>query len=159
MASSVNLSGWAGEIIEDMELSGVTTGSVVSWLGNNLGNLNNLLGSEYEYVSGDISGAILPEMETGPIDIYEKMYECQYLSKKARQAATLGFSDWIQIDGDDQGSIRKVSKTEVAKELRGQAKDCKLELEDLVNVYNASQSGALPNQVIGVTDCCYVEPC
>jgi len=156
VASSLNISGWAGEIIDEMELSGVTTGSIVSWLENNLGSLNNSLDTSFEFLSGDVSGIILPEMSLTEIDIYEKMYECQYLSKKARQAASLGLTDWLQIQGDDQGLIRKVSKTEVAKELRGQAKDCKEELFNFIYGYSRGQSGALPQQVVGLPDCdCY----
>lgn len=151
MPSSTDLSGWAGEIIESMALSGVTTGSVVSWLENNVGNLNLSLHTTGYYL---LSGDILPEMSTNAMAIYTQMYECFYLSKEARRAAQLGYDDWVEINGQDQGSMRKVSKSELSKNFTTLAKDCNQRLNDLLDWYlneggNGETPGRIPVQVIG----------
>jgi hypothetical protein len=157
MYSSLNLSGWAGQILDDYLISGVTTGSVVSWLESNVGKLNILIKENFyvEYISG--SGEILPEMNQPATSIYTKIYECEYLSRQAKQAAYLGISDWVELEGADQGKIRKVSKTEASKELRNLAKDCKSELTDLIKDYKAQVSGEylIPSQVL-TSFCCGV---
>jgi len=150
MASSTDLSGWAGEIIESMELSGVTTGSVVSWLENNVGSLNLSLREEYALTSGQI----LPEMSINAMAIYTQMYDCYYLSKEGRRAAQLGYDDWVEIQGEDQGQIRKVSKSELSKNFLSLAKECQQNLTKLTNWYvndggNGASPSKMPQQVIG----------
>lgn len=154
MISSLDLSGWAGYIIEEYGISGTTTGSVVTWLENNVGKLNMLIKENY-YVSGDPS-QILPEMNDMAESIYTKMYECWYLKRQASQASVMGITDWIEIEGADQGRIRKVSKTEAAKELRGLANDCNSELLKLISAYLGQIDGVyrVPTQIIGDYGCC-----
>ena len=153
MTSSLDLSGWAGDIISYMSLSGVTTGSVASWLRSNVGNLNLVTRSSYE-TSGD--NAIIPDMSGNAIFVYSKMYECNYLAQESRKASLLGYSDWVEIQGEDQGSIRKVSKSEISKNLLALSKQCKEELGELISEYNNSNGGNLPYQVLGITRsiCC-----
>ena len=153
--SSLNLSGWAGSILDEYGVSGVTTGSIVSWLENNVGQLNIAIQENFyvEYVSG--SGEILPEMNQPAINIYTQMYNCQDLAKQAKQAAYLGISDWVELEGADQGKIRKVSKTEASKELRALSKDCKEELSQMIRDYKSQITGdyMMPSQVITSLDC------
>ncbi len=154
MSSSLNLSGWAGDIIESLDLSGITTGSVASWLRTNVGSLNLVTRSEYE-TSGD--NAIIPEMSGNVIYLYSKMYECNYLSQESRRASLLGYNDWIEIQGEDQGSIRKVSKSEISKNLLALSKLCKEELAVTIKEYNNTNGGNLPHQILGIprgTYCC-----
>jgi hypothetical protein len=153
-ADSSNLSGWAGELIDLYGLSGVTTGSVVVWLETNVGSLNLALHSEYATVSGsgivDITGGLMGDME---MDIYSQMYECYIYKKKSVQAAQLGFNDWIQLDGDQQGGIRKVSKTELAKELRNASRDCNKDLDKQILWYRRNggpNPEGMPRQIIPV---------
>lgn len=150
MASSTNLSGWAGDIINSMELSGVTTGSIVSWLQNNVGSLNLSLREEYALTSGQI----LPEMSINAMAIYTQMYECYYLAKEGRRAAQLGYDDWVEIQGEDQGKIRKVSKSELSKNFLSLSKECQENLKNLTNWYineggNGEMPSRIPLQVIG----------
>lgn len=171
MPSSTDLSGWAGSIIDSMSLSGVTTGSVVCWLENNVGVLNLSLQTTGYYATGN---QILPSMDINTMAIYTQMYECYYLSKEARLSAQLGYDDWVEINGQDQGSIRKVSKSELSKNFSTLAKDCQLRLSDLLNWYlneggNGQDPARMPLQVIGdqaykcgipaaylsPTNCCY----
>jgi hypothetical protein len=154
MSSSLNLSGWAGDIIQYLDLSGTTTGSVASWLRTNVGSLNLVIRSEYE-TSGD--NAIVPEMSGNVVYLYSKMYECNYLSQESRRASLLGYNDWIEIQGEDQGSIRKVSKSEISKNLLALSKLCKEELAVIIKEYNNSNGGNLPYQILGIprrTYCC-----
>lgn len=151
MPSSTDLSGWAGDIIESMELSGVTTGSVVSWLENNVGNFNLSLHTTGFYLS---SGQILPEMTANEMAIYTQMYNCYYLSKESRRAAQLGYNDWVEVNGQDQGSMRKVSKSELSKNFYSLARDCNERLDDLLDWYlnqggNGDGPSRMPLQVIG----------
>lgn len=157
MYSSFDLSGWAGEIIEEMGISGTTTtGSVVAWLENNVGSLNLVLHEDF-LLSGDkiYDPPDMIEMNQMAASIYTQMYECFYLGRAARQAAVLGVTDWIEIEGADQGKIRKVSKTEAAKELRGSANDCNSFLKDLIKNYNNQVAGGFfePSQIIGGLGC------
>lgn len=151
MSNSIDLSGWGGEIIEALGLSGVTTGSVVVWLQTNLGQLNLALRSDFSYIADsgifDASGISMDEVA---MNIYSKMYECAVYRKKSVQASQLGFSDWIEIAGDQQGSIRKVSKTELSKELRGIYKDCNDELNQAIMWYRRNggpNPDGMPKQV------------
>lgn len=167
MYSSFDLSGWAGQIIDEMGISGTTTtGSVVSWLENNVGSLNLVLHEDFVLVSGQIFDP--PEnieMNQMAANIYTQMYECSSLSKSAHQAAYLGITDWVELEGADQGKIRKVSKTEAAKELRAASKDCKETLAQLIKNYRGQVSGVFfsPTQIIGAVGCynhryCSYEP-
>lgn len=151
MASSLDVSGWAGEVISYLDLSGVTTGSVAAWMRSNVGNLNLTIREEFS-VSG--SNAIVPEMSQSEIAIYSKMYECSYLTSESRRAAQLGYKDWVEIKGDDQGSIRKVSKSELSKNLISLSRICKEDFNSLVNEYITS-SGNLPFQVLGLSRKCF----
>ena len=131
MASPSQLSGWAGRILESLDETGISTGRVVTWLQNNLYRVNNALSTGF-YTEG---GYILPDMTMNESGIYEQMYVCDYYSKKANLALGAFAYDWTEIRGEDQGSIRRVSKNEVAKSYQAQAKECKVDLKELINWY------------------------
>lgn len=151
MSTSADLSGWAGELLDLYGFTGVTTGSVVTWLQTNLGSLNLALKTEYQYSGSgiyDATGGLMGEIEMG---IYSQFYECYMYKKLAVQASQLGFNDWIQLDGDGQGGIRKVSKTELGKELRATAKDCNADLDKQILWYRRNggpNPEGMPKQVI-----------
>lgn len=150
MISSLNLSGWADYIIEDMGISGrVINAQVVSWLENNVSRLNLLIETDY-YVSGDPS-QILPEMVRVDMDVYQKMYECNYLTKSAKEAAVGAISSFIEIKGDEQGSLKKASMVDVSKNLQALRDNCVKELNDLISKRDGT---FLPSQIIGSTSCC-----
>lgn len=150
MISSLNLSGWADYIIDDMSLSGkVVNSQVVSWLENNVSRLNLLIETNY-YVSGDPS-QILPEMDRVDMDVYQKMYECNYLTKSAKEAAMGAIYSFIEIKGDEQGSIKKASMVEVSKNLQALRDNCIKELNELIS---KREGGFLPSQIISSTSCC-----
>jgi hypothetical protein len=151
MISSLDLSGWAGEIIYIFDLSGTTTGSVTSWMRTNVGNLSLVIRKEFE-VSGE--NAIIPEMENSELGIYTKMYECYRLTQEAKNAALLGYTDWVEVKGDDQGSVRRVSKSELSKNLISLSRICKDELNTLINEYLVSDGSRDPYQILGVSRKC-----
>lgn len=143
MASPSQLSGWAGNILETLEETGISTGRVVSWFQNNLYKLNNILSTGF-YTE---DGYILPEMTTNESGIYEQMYICDYFNKKGNAALGAFAYDWTEIRGEDQGTIRRVSRNEIAKTYQQYAKDCKADLKELISWYE-EQNQILVGQLL-----------
>jgi hypothetical protein len=152
MTTSLDVSGWAGDIIEFMDLmSGVTTGSVSLWLMGNVGTLNLAIDEAFS-TSG--TNAIIPEMDLGVMAIYTKMYECYYMKKTATQQLhlTKGAGAWIAIEGtEEQGAIKRVSGVELARLYKSLFNDCQAELKDMLDWYNQGGGNGysnLPHQVL-----------
>lgn len=136
-------SGWASRLLESLDDSITPTGSVVVWLRNNLGSLNLRLNSEFA-----LSGlCIEPAMSTNVSGIYSEMYFCHYFSKSANKLLGSAQWDWTEIRGDEQGSIRRVSKNEISKTYRLLAKDCQENLARLTEWFNGL-NGSLPTQIL-----------
>lgn len=131
MASPSELSGWAGRLLESLDETVISTGRVVSWFQNNLYHINSALSTGF-YLN---DGSILPEMTTNESGIYEQMYICDYYTKKGNAALGAFAYDWTEIKGEDQGTIRRVSKNEVAKTYQQYSKDCKTDLKQLIKWY------------------------
>ena len=75
-------------------------------------------------------------------------------ANQGRRSAQLGFDDWVEIDGEEQGRIRKVSKSEISKNFLSLAKECQENLKNLTKWYvndggNGDNPSRLPLQVIG----------
>lgn len=137
------ISGWAGEILDSLGDTTTTTGSVYLWLTQSLGTLNDRINTNF-YVNS--TGCIESGMNSAQSGVYTEMYFCYYLSRKAAKMLGAAEYDWTEIDGDEQGSVRRVSKNEQAKTYRLLAKDCKERLNDLVDWYNSEAN--LPKQVL-----------
>lgn len=135
---------WAGLILESLGDEITPTGSVATWLKSNLGILNLRL-EEAFYLSGD---CILPEMNQNISGIYTEMYYCFYYNKLANKNLGAAAYDWTEIAGDEQGTIRKVSKNEVAKTYRLLSKDCREGLDTLTNWFKGTKEAGLPTQVL-----------
>jgi len=135
---------WASLILESLGDTTTPTGSVVSWLKNNLGQLNLRLEEEF-VLSGD---CIEPEMSQNVSGIYTEMYYCYYYNRQATKNLGASAYDWTEIAGDEQGTIRKVSKNEVAKTYRLLAKDCNENLDKLTDWYLETKGPILPTQVL-----------
>jgi hypothetical protein len=140
--SAEQQSGWAGDLIGSIQDSGVSTGTVVSWLRANLGHLNTLLKSEF-ITSGDY---ITPEMNSLQSGIYNEMYYCYWLRKKAQTMVGSMSYDWIEMEGEDQGRVRRVSNTQKATTYQSMARDCEANLKDLVKQYKGGDF-AIPRQI------------
>lgn len=138
------LSGWAGRIIDYINDPSISTGSIVSYFQYNLYKLN--LRIETDFYLGE-SGCIYDQLNPIQSGIYEKMYYCDYLSNRATNVLYLNDFDWTAIDGDKQGSVKKVSNTERAKVTRTQANDCRIELTELIDLYNNNGYYGAPAQI------------
>jgi hypothetical protein len=137
---------WAGLILESLDDVVTPTGSVVTWLRSNLGALNLRLQTEFA-ISG--SGyCIVPEMDQNVSGIYTEMYYCAYYNKMANKNLGASGYDWTEIQGDEQGTIRKVSKNEIAKSFRALAKDCRENLDKLTQWYGENTSPIVPTQIL-----------
>lgn len=143
MASPSELSGWAGRLLESLDETYISTGRVVSWFQNNLYYINNALSTGF-YLE---NGYILPQMTTNEAGIYEQMYICDYYTKKGNAALGAFAYDWTEIRGDDQGTIRRVSKNEVAKTYKQYSIDCRIDLKQLIKWYE-QQTQLLLGQVL-----------
>lgn len=137
MATTLSdLSGWAGQILDSLNETGIATGSTVLWLTSNLGKLNSYIGSGF-YYSGE---AIYPDMDASVSGIYTEMYYCYYLDRQANKFLGAAGYDWTSIDGSEQGSIRKVSRNEQAKTYRMLANDCQARMKELIDFYKSYAS-------------------
>jgi hypothetical protein len=132
MISPSNLSTWADRILDSLDETGISNASVVTWMQNNLYRLNLPLGTGFICNS---SGYIEPDMNQYESGIYEQQYFCYYYKKKANQFLGAAGYDWTEIRGEEDGSIRRVSRNEVAKTYMQNGKECEVQLKDLINWY------------------------
>ncbi len=144
MISPSQLSGWAGRILEGLGDTVTSTGSTVSWLQHNLYKLNLAIDSSF-YLSGEY---IDPDMSGNQSGIYEEIYYCDYLRKRASQLlGGTSFQDVIEFKGEEQGTVRFSSFSERAKAYRTLAADCTTNLNELIDWYTEI-SGQYAYQVL-----------
>lgn len=141
---------WASQILDDLADTTTSTGSVVSWLQTNLYQVNGALGTQY-YLNE--SGCIEPNMDPMGSGIYTQMYNCHWLRKKAIQNLGAAGYDWTRFQGEEQGSITKVSRNETSKTYRILAEDCKKIVDELTDWYKGVYVGqVLYSQRCSTTD-------
>lgn len=147
MLCSGEINSWAESISSGFEDSSLSPSSVAIWLRNNLGKLNLAIKSDY---SLNESGCIVPDFTPAVSGIYEEIFQCYYLSRKAISIINSGGGyDIAEVNGTDQGSLRMVSKNERVKTLRTMVTDCEARLNQLIKWYNGQyNSGALVGQVV-----------
>lgn len=147
MATSLaQISGWALEIIENVGDTGVSVSKVSTWLKTNLRKLNLSINSEF-YFDTDTQ-SILPDMDMNQSGIYEEMYYCHYLDRKVNENLGAASYEWIEMQGEDQGKIRRASRTESSKIYASQAKLCNERIKGLITWYYNITSPISPLQVI-----------
>ena len=144
--SSVDWSGWAGNILSCVEDTTTPTGSVVCFLQTSLGVLNAKLGTCY-YISGDADEFVEPSMGNMESGILTEMYICNNYRKIAMKNIGAAGCEVLEIEDPDGGKIRIASKTQAAQVARGLHKDCCECLEDLIKWYKKSVI-ANPQQVL-----------
>jgi len=127
---------WATRILESLDDTTTPTGSVVTWLKSNLGNLNLRINGEF-YLSGD---CIEPEMSANVSGLYSEMYVCNWLNKQASKHLGAAAYSFVEIVGEEQGAIKKHNKTEISKTFRLLAKDCKENLDQLTEWFNGQNA-------------------
>ena len=138
----VQQSGWAGQLLAALEDTVTSTGSVIGWLQSNLGQLNIFIKTDFT-LSGD---SITPEMTSIQSGIYNEMYFCSWLAKKARSMVGSMTYDWIEMEGDGQGHVRRVSNTQKATTYQSLTKDCEIKLKELIKQYNGGNY-SIPRQI------------
>lgn len=145
MATSFSdLSGWAGRILENLSETGISTGRVVLWMETNLYRLNMPFGTSYA-ISGEY---IEPEFTQNISGVYEEMYYCEYLNKKANSFLGAAGYDWVEIEGEEQGRYKKVSRNDTAKTYLALAKDCRERLSALITWYIQNDTPLEADQVL-----------
>lgn len=145
MTCAPELSGWAGRILEYLPETGfASTGSIVSYLKFNLSKLNNAIYTDF-ILSGE---CIVPDMNQAQSGIYQQMYFCDYLAKRAIQSIGAAAYEWIEIEGHDQGRMRRTAQTTVAQSFRLEANSCKAELQSQIDNYNEGQFTTIAGMVV-----------
>ena len=134
---------WATDLLDSVGDIVTSQSSVINWLRSNLGELNSRLSTQF-IISG--SGNISPELNDIQSGIYNELYICYWLRKKAR--TTLGSMDfdWVEMQGESQGSVKKVSATQKAAAYQSMAKDCDEHMKDLIRTYRGGNF-ARPRQI------------
>lgn len=144
MTSPAALSTWADRILDSLDETGISNASVVTWMQNNLYRLNLAVGTGFVCNS---SGYIEPDMNQYESGIYEQQYFCYYYKKKANQFLGAAGYDWTEIRGEQDGSIRKVSRNEIARTYMTSAKTCQDSLAELIKWYQ-EQDVMLMGQIL-----------
>lgn len=122
---------------------------------SNLGQLNNLIGTQYHpsgfyNESGTLTGyGVVPVISGNELGIYKLLFDYHYYFRLSRYTATNIMTvgqDWTSLKEGDS-SITRVNYNEVSKNLRMLAKDAKETLDKAVKMY--LKYGAIPQHVIG----------
>lgn len=121
----------------------------------NLGQLNNLIGTNYtssvlldsnEKITGY---SINPVISGNELGIYKMLFNYNYYFHMARSvavSATRVGQDWVSMQEGDS-KITRVNKNEISKNLRALANDAKDTLDKSVKMY--LKYGAVPMQIVG----------
>lgn len=141
--SSEQQSDWANDLLSAVGDTDTSIASVTLWLKSNLGLLNSHLSSSFQ-LSG--SGWIAPEFNDIQSGIYNELYICHWLQKKARTTLGAMEFDWIEMEGEGQGKMKRVSHTQKAAAYQAMSKDCAANLKELVKTYRGG-SFARPRQI------------
>lgn len=108
---------------------------ISGWLQANLGELNNLIFTEFDGASVDLN----PEQQ----DILKHLYLSHYYKKKSRNAIkniAAGSNAGIVMVRDEDSHVMFVNSNEVSKQFRQLSKDHVEELNKLVYAYNYFQA-------------------
>lgn len=108
---------------------------ISGWLQANLGELNNLIFTEFDGTGVDLN----PEQQ----DIFKHLYLSHYYKKKSRNAIkAIGSSsnNAILSVRDEDSAVTFVNSNEVSKQFRQLSKDHIEELNKLVYAYNYYQA-------------------
>lgn len=140
----------ADEIHKELgEPTAYTTTAIQFWLRSNIGELNNLLLTNYSLNNNEIKDDCDPAepIEVEPAAILKKMYKVHYHDLEIKKNLLSISTDSI-IEVRDQGSsVRKVNKNQVTLALTNIRKQEVEELNNLVTAYRARNSE--PRQVAG----------
>jgi len=126
----------------DADTSEVNISAISGWMQANLGELNNLIYTQFSGADVDL----MPEQAA----IFKHLYLGHYYKKKSRNAikAVAGGSGSAIISiRDEDSSVTFVNSNEISKQFRQISRDNFEEMNRLVTSYNSYQ--AAPVQVVG----------
>lgn len=154
MTCASDFTGWASGILESLNETGIATGSVANWLRSNLGLLNVRLRTTF---SLNESGCVTGSINSAQSGIYTEMYYCYYYQRKANEMMGAASYDWVEIQGEDQGKIKRISQNDVAKNFMNMKKDTCEHVDSLVTWYHKYYNPLVSRQVLyndrdGVSD-------
>lgn len=134
---------WASELLESVGDSSTSNCSVTNWLKSNLGVLNSYISTDFTLSE---EGDIVPEPNDIQRGVYNELFICHWLRKKARM--TLGGMDfdWTEMEGEDQGKVKRVSNLQKASVYQSMAKDCDAHIKDIIKTYRGGDF-ARPRQI------------
>ena len=140
----------ADEIYKELgEPTAYTTTAIEFWLRSNIGELNNLLLTNYSLDNNEIKDDCDPavQIKEEPAAVFKKMYKVHYHDLEIKKNLLSISTDSI-IEVRDQGSsVRKVNKNQVTVALGNIRKQEVEELDKLVTAYRSRI--AEPRQVAG----------
>lgn len=127
------------ELTQDLGITTIAPGNIAFWIRNNIGNLNNALGTSYvidQYTSEITNG--VGEQEKA---IFKKMYAIYYYGKMVNENLGATAYDAVMEITSDGSTVRKVSKNQIAQTYLQLKKEESEELKMLINGYKTGGSG------------------
>lgn len=132
----------AQEIISDLDNdSSLSLSYVSTWLRNNIGKLNNAIGTSF--VLND-SLELSPCIDNDQKDIFKWLFTCSFYRNQSKKNLGATSYDWVSIEEGDS-KIRRVSKNDIAKTLMALSKDCEESLKQIIMYYKTNK--ALPRSL------------
>lgn len=131
------------EIAQDQGITDIPPGTIAFWLRNNIGNLNNAIGTQYiiDTYTSEISGGV-GEQEKA---IFKKMYLIYYYGKLVNSNLGAASFDAIMEITSDGSTVRKVSKNQIAQNYLALKKQESEELLKLINGYKVGGGNGSSN--------------
>lgn len=141
----------AEEIVMDLDNdSSLSVSYITSWIRNNVGKVNNMLGVSFEL---DNNLEYTPCIDNNVKDIIKNMYICHYYNLQAKSNLGASAFDVIEVrDGDSVGRV--ANKTDKAKVLATIAKQCSEDLAEVIKFYKANR--CLPMSISSATTSMYL---
>lgn len=143
---ATDFSGWAGQLLDHLPSGSISTGQAIAWLqsSSSLNQLNSCTHSGYAMSGGDIA-PVLTSIESG---LFSEMFIAWYFERESIRMVGAFDADWTEVRGEDQGSVRRVSKNENAKTLRLLHKDALDRIGDLCDWYQGYRKLGQASQVL-----------
>lgn len=127
----------ADELFRELgESSSYSIPAIAFWLRNHIGDVNLLIGTEFEIDTDSIT--ILPSIQENEKSIFKKLFEIYYYNKLASQFLGAASQDIVTEVSSDGATIRMVNKNELSKSYMALKKDALNDLKELIKGYNSN---------------------
>jgi hypothetical protein len=141
---SATLGSAAKELHRDLGFpSGVTECYISGWMMNNLGRLNNTLGAEYNFVSGEP----YPTLNNMALAIYKDLFTEHFYERKERESMIDARYNLMKSFVDEDTHITWNDRTQVVKYYTALKKDTRERINN--DARSFKRSFALTQQVVG----------